>query len=74
MITTAIRRKVVENVIDHAKTGAMFRQEREMHHLTLREFSKRIGVSSSFLSDLERGRRNWSDEMVAKCWKELSVT
>lgn len=34
--------------------------------LTLTETARRMGISIQYLSDLERGRRNWDAELVDK--------
>lgn len=47
-------------VIDHIATGQIARRERVKLNLSLREVAKKMGISAPFLSDLERGRRNWT--------------
>lgn len=51
-------------VIDHAATGAAMREKRMAAGLSLREMGERLHLSSMFLSDLERGQRNWTAERV----------
>jgi transcriptional regulator with XRE-family HTH domain len=46
--------------IDHVKSGELMRQAREKANLSLRDVAERMGVSAPYLSDLERGRRNWT--------------
>lgn len=36
---------------------------------SMREVARRMGVSAMFLSDLERGNRNWTAKQIRK-WKE----
>ena len=43
--------------------GAWFRWFREKRGLSLRAAARRGGVSASFVSDFERGRRAWSDRL-----------
>jgi transcriptional regulator with XRE-family HTH domain len=71
MRTTCFRKKTVTNEIDSVKTGAMFRQERQEQSLSLRELARRTDLSAPYLSDLERGRRNWDDELVILYWQAL---
>lgn len=49
------------NQIDHEALGADMRKEREAAGVSLRSMAKAMAFSAAFLSDLERGRRNWSD-------------
>jgi ribosome-binding protein aMBF1 (putative translation factor) len=42
---------------------AALRHDREQRGLSLREVARRCGVSAAFLSDVERGRREWSDRL-----------
>lgn len=49
--------------IDHEATGYLFRQARKKAKLSLREMSRRLKVSAPYVSDLELGRRNWTQEM-----------
>lgn len=51
--------------INHVEAGAIARQERSYCGLSMRSVARRMKVSASFLSDLERGRRNWNE----KIWK-----
>jgi predicted transcriptional regulator len=50
--------KTVE-VIDHVATGESMRQLRKSHKISLREVARRMKLSAPFISDLERGNRNW---------------
>jgi len=50
--------------IDMLATGKSCRQARTMNGLTLRETARRMNVSASFLSDLELGRRNWTEKHI----------
>ena len=49
-------------IIDHVQTGAVIRQARVECGITLKAVADAMGISSPFLSDLERGRRNWTEE------------
>lgn len=46
--------------LDHAKCGDSVRERREAKNKSLRWLAHRMKVSPAFLSDLERGRRNWT--------------
>jgi predicted transcriptional regulator len=60
--------------IDHAATGAAARKERIALGVSIREMAHRIGWSAAYLSDLEKGRRCWTDRKVdcfnGACWEE----
>jgi len=45
------------------------RRIREHARKSMREVARRMGVSAMFLSDLERGNRNWTIKQIQK-WKE----
>lgn len=47
-------------VTDHAKLGARLQRQRNRAGLTLREVAKAMGISVSYLSDLEHGRKLWT--------------
>ena len=46
-------------VPDHAAIGAAARSRREASGKSLRQVARELGISAPFLSDLERGKRNW---------------
>ena len=46
--------------------GQRIHELRDKADLSFRELAKRIGISSPFLSDIERGRRFPSEEILAK--------
>lgn len=43
-----------------------FRLKREFAAITLRDMAKTLGVSAAYLSDMERGRRNFTPSMSEK--------
>lgn len=59
-------------VIDHEKTGAYYRTTREALGLSLREVANRLEFSASFVSDLERGRRNWTQDLANQFTRALN--
>lgn len=58
--------------IDHAATGAAARHNRKQKHLSLRTVAGRLNFSPAFLSDLERGRRNWNAELLKRFREALT--
>ena len=50
---------------DDAAIGAQMQARRERAGLTLREVGKRIDYSIGYVSDLEHGRKRWSEELQA---------
>jgi len=53
-------------VIDSDATGFYCRIAREKKLLPLRKISKRMGISAMYLSQLERGERNWNERLMKK--------
>jgi len=54
------------DAVDHVATGKMVRERRKALGMTVREAGKIMGISAPYLCDLERGRRNWNDTVIAK--------
>jgi predicted transcriptional regulator len=53
-------------VKSNRENGQFARECREKAGLSLRALAKRMGISAPFLSDLERGNRQWSDAQCIK--------
>ena len=51
-------------IIDSLATGESMRQSRILSGLSLREISRRMCLSAPYLSDLERGKRNWTKKLA----------
>ncbi len=51
--------------IDNDDTGARMKAERVKAKLSLRKLASFIGVSHVYISDLEKGRRNWNRHKVS---------
>lgn len=51
-------------VPDNIATGQLARQARYYAGLTLREVARRLKLSAPFVSDLELGRRKWSEKRI----------
>ncbi len=54
------------HVPDNAATGKLARDARTAAGLSLREVARRMQLSAMFISDLERGRRCWTDRHIAR--------
>lgn len=52
--------------LDHVAVGAVMRAHRESKNLSLETVAGFMDLSTSYLSDLERGRRNWTEDKVAR--------
>jgi DNA-binding transcriptional regulator YiaG len=60
--------KNAERVID----GQKIRLAREDAGFSLREMARRMGISQQFLSDMEMGRRNFSEDRARQFLAALS--
>lgn len=54
--------------------GQYIRDARDEKDISLREFAKKIDCSPAFLSDIELGKRNPSEDVFTKIAKALSVS
>ena len=54
--------------------GQRLHELRDKADLSLRELSRKVGISSPFLSDIELGRRFPSEEILAKLAAALNVS
>jgi len=52
--------------IDQGVTGMEMRTLRKSAGLSLKEMGGKIGLSCPYLSDLERGNRNWNAELISQ--------
>jgi hypothetical protein len=57
---------------DHASTGASARRLRLRKKRSLRWTATKMGYSAAFLSDLERGRRNWNAKRLKQFERALA--
>jgi transcriptional regulator with XRE-family HTH domain len=53
--------------------GPFMRRRRDELDLSLREFAKRLDCSAAFISDIELGRRNPSEKVLAEIARVLEV-
>lgn len=54
--------------------GQYLRELREKRDLSLREFAQKLGLSATFVSDIELGKRHPSDEVLASMATILVVS
>jgi transcriptional regulator with XRE-family HTH domain len=59
-------------VIDHQATGLGFRLHRKLREISLRQIAFRMGITAAYLSDLERGYRNWNQNLANRYNKALN--
>lgn len=57
--------------IDHAKAGNLIRQLRKKHKVSLRSLATKMGKSAPYISDLELGRRNWTEDYFRLAEKSI---
>ena len=60
--------------IDVATLGAYIREQRETAEVSLRQLAKASGVSNPYLSQVERGLRNPSAEILGQIAKALRIS
>jgi transcriptional regulator with XRE-family HTH domain len=53
------------SMIDHQATGQLARDARCAMGAPLREIARRLNCSAAYLSDLELGRRNWTQDKLS---------
>lgn len=58
-------------IIDHVQTGIKIRMHRYSKGVTMEETARRMGISASYLCDLELGRRHWCEALVARYQKAV---
>jgi transcriptional regulator with XRE-family HTH domain len=54
--------------------GQYLRELRDRRDISLREFAQKLGLSATFVSDIELGKRHPSDEVLASMSKMLGVS
>jgi predicted transcriptional regulator len=57
---------------DDVLVGKALRKERTEMGLHLREVARRMGLSAAYVSDLEKGRRIWRGELIARYRKAVN--
>lgn len=61
-----------QTVINHKECGMIVRRARAKANLSLLDLADELSVSSPFLSDLERGNRNWSEGRFHQAMKIIA--
>lgn len=76
MLATAVRRTHNSDMpaFDATTLGAYIRQQREHAKVSLRELARKAGVSNPYLSQVERGLRRPSAEILQQIARALQVS
>jgi transcriptional regulator with XRE-family HTH domain len=53
-------------LVDHVATGARMKEARKSAGIPQKDVAKTMVIKASYLSDLERGRRNWTPLLAMK--------
>lgn len=53
--------------------GELIKRKRDEMDYSLREFARKVEITATFLSDIEKGTRNPSDEVISKIAEELKI-
>lgn len=64
---------VTYKLVDHLATGSQVRQERRKRNLTLLDVSAAAGMSVVYLSNLERGKRRWTEELLKRVETAMEI-
>ncbi|HSA39234.1 MAG TPA: helix-turn-helix transcriptional regulator, partial [Mycobacterium sp.] len=66
----------IATVVTHAASdiGAFIKAQREGAQVSIRQLAARAGVSNPYLSQIERGLRNPSAEVLGQIAKALTVS
>jgi len=59
-------------VVDHFRTGCQVRRFREQKGISLRQTAVGMDISPPYLSDLERGNRNWTQFLLDRASRAIS--
>jgi transcriptional regulator with XRE-family HTH domain len=54
--------------------GELIRRQRELHELTVRELANRAGISNPYLSQIERGLRKPSEQVLDGIARALELS
>lgn len=57
--------------LDPLGVGLLMRKARIKANVSLRDMAKRMDISAPYLSDLELGRRDWTEEKIALFKRQL---
>lgn len=70
-IMSPVSKQIEVTIIDNAATGRALRTMRTKKCVSLRELARRMEITAPYLCDLERGNRNWNDDLFARYQKAL---
>ena len=59
---------------DGASLGEIIRRQRELSELSMRQFARMVGISNPYLSQIERGLREPSEQVVEAIADSLQVS
>lgn len=59
--------------MDHLLVGAELRKIREKKGIALTELADRMKFTGAYISDLERGKRNWNLDLIARFKKAVGA-
>jgi transcriptional regulator with XRE-family HTH domain len=59
---------------DRSSLGDIIRRQRELNALSMREFARTVGISNPYLSQIERGLRAPSEQVVEAIARSLETS
>ena len=58
----------------HSTLGEIIRKQRELNEMSMREFARAVGISNPYLSQIERGLRAPSEQVLESIAKSLETS
>jgi transcriptional regulator with XRE-family HTH domain len=62
------------SIVDYIQLGVRVRQQRELNNLTQSQLARKVGVTSSFIGQSERGEKKSSVETVVALCNALAIS
>jgi len=59
---------------ESSSLGEIIRKQRELNEMSMREFARAVGISNPYLSQIERGLRAPSEQVLASIAKSLETS
>ena len=59
---------------DSSSLGEIIRRQRELNEMSMREFARVVGISNPYLSQIERGLRAPSDQVLQAIARSLETS
>jgi transcriptional regulator with XRE-family HTH domain len=59
---------------DSSSLGEIIRKQRELNEMSMREFARAVGISNPYLSQIERGLRAPSEQVLQSIAKSLETS